>query len=159
MSPEDKSQKIFNLRQQTNEMLNKNRKPLPEGCFESVQVLMKEAFPDLTTGPGDMDYWENIEKRANLKPNEACFQYYLKSVDHKKLARMILLSVPNIVPSLNLGSADPELVNNYIDALGATIFKYYPPRYREKYQREMDFRQESDKKGSRIPLSDEDQSD
>jgi hypothetical protein len=155
MNPENKAQKIFELRERTNEILSKKRNPLPEGCFESVLVLMKEVFPTMTTGPGDMDYWENIEVKANFKPNEACFQYYLRNIDHKKLANMVFYSVPNIVASLNLGSVEPELINNYVDALGATIFKYYPPRYREKYQKEASS-SKTTKKEDNQPLSHED---
>lgn len=145
MDPERKQAVTSRLRRQTENIIQRTVKPLPEGTFESVQVLIREAFPDLSTGPGDMNHWEKIDKKVMFKnPNSACFQYYLREIDHKKLAKMVYFSMPNVVASINLGSLDPDSSNYFLETIESTIFKHYPRKYRERYLKRENSKKKSD---------------
>lgn len=109
-------------------------RPLPEGTFETALLLVKETFPDETTGSSDASFWRPIEEKATTTPRRACFQYYLRGIGHEALAQSLLESFPQFTVAIRLGSIDKAEYVRRTSALANVILKYYPPRYRRKLE-------------------------
>lgn len=95
------------------------------GSFESVLMILKQEFAELTTGMGDTPFWEPIETRATMSVGEGCFQYYLAGDSHRLLA----LKVVNY-----FNPTHPDKME-WRDRVADELFKKYPPRYRQKWLR------------------------
>lgn len=104
---------------------------VPVGTFESAMLVMKEAFEAETWGVSDTSFWSGVEQKATMKPNEACFQYYLAGVGHVSLANILMNSFPGVYTSRSLGTVPEEVFEERRDRLAQALLKLYPERYKK----------------------------
>jgi hypothetical protein len=106
-----------------------------EGAWESILVLVKEAFPERTLGVSDTSFWSAIEERALLTSKEACFQYYMLGIGHVTLAETVVDSFGTVRTALGLEASARKQRQVFVDELADVIYKYYPPKYKEKIKK------------------------
>ena len=93
-----------------------------EGSWESVLMLVKDRFVQETCGMGEMEFWQPIEERATMTPEQGCFQYYLAGTGHRTLAEWI-------VCRFNLSAPNRQ---QRIDEVASVLYDRYPQEYRKR---------------------------
>lgn len=105
------------------------------GSLESAMLILKEVFSEETTGVSDSDFWVYKEDGARLKPNEACFQFYLAGVDHKTLAEILLGQFPRFRAGVMTGDLNEEMQKEWTQRVADRLYDYYPEKYKNKHER------------------------
>lgn len=111
-------------------------RPIRDGAWESVIMAVKEELPltlHETTGPGDSDFWIEIEDRATIKPNQACMDFYIHNIGHRTLAELIVFSFQTVRTATGMGDVNKETKRLLTDRVSNKLLPYYPPRYRAKF--------------------------
>lgn len=132
-----RAKEIKDIGRRIEKRIERRRHKIPSGALEAVIVGLKPVFERNGVFGVDQDaFWIVFEKRAGMSLREACFQYYLAGKDHMALANIVLKSLPAIKTALGMGSlTDAEYEFNYLQPAASELFNYYPPKYRERYQK------------------------
>lgn len=110
------------------------RRVVPEGAFESALLILKRAFPEETMGVGDTEFWQPIEEKASMKPNQACFQYNMIGIGHVKLAQICLDFFYAFRTGVGMGEISKDEKHNLLSRASHFFLREYPPTYREKIE-------------------------
>lgn len=116
----------------------KEKKPtfkVAEGSWESVLVGLKDVYPENVFSVADSDYWEEIEEKATMSLEKACFQYFLAGVGHVTLAERVVNRNRAIGVKVRLGDIPTGERDELVDRFAIFLYDKYPPKYRERIQK------------------------
>ncbi len=88
--------------------------------------------PNETTGPGDSDFWIEIEDRTSgLTPKQACHDFFRHNIGHRTLATIVVDSFRPVRTAFGMGELDKEQRRLMIGRVAHKLYEKYPPRYRQ----------------------------
>lgn len=105
---------------------------VPNEAYKAVGTLLKDVFPEDAREGDEASWWVPQEDLMDLQT--ACIKFKIAGVDHKELAKIILVQNPRIRAARTLGGMPDNQFESMRSRLAEVILPHYPANYRTSYE-------------------------